>query len=318
MAAETQPAVIHPLADVKSKNIGEGTRVWQFCVVLPGARIGARCNICAHVFVENDVVIGDDVTVKSGVQLWDGVRLGNGVFIGPNATFTNDRYPRSKKYPEKYAVTEVHEMASIGANSTILPGLKVGRGAMVGAGAVVTRDVPAYAIVRGNPARIAGYVQEIPGGEAGVELEARRQEPIRGVSIVRFRRVSDLRGDLLVAELARDVPFEVKRVFFITRVSSQRIRGEHAHKECHQLLVCLQGAVTVAVDNGQERQRWLLNCSEMGLYIHPMTWAAQYNYSPDAVLAVFASHPYDGNDYIRDYEEYLKQLKSSGRRDGRS
>ena len=149
---------IHALADVQSTSIGTGTRVWQFVVVLPGAKIGQECNICAHSFIENDVVVGSRVTVKSGVQLWDGLRVGNDVFIGPNASFTNDRFPRSKIQPEKFLQTIIEAGASIGAGATILPGLTIGTNAMVAAGAVVTRSVPPNAIVVGNPAKIVGYV----------------------------------------------------------------------------------------------------------------------------------------------------------------
>lgn len=145
---------IHPTADVGTTAIGEGTRVWQFSVILPGARLGKDCNVCAQVFIENDVVVGDRVTLKNGVQLWDGVRLEDDVFVGPNATFTNDPFPRSKLRPVKFAATVVRRGASIGANATLLPGVTVGEGALVGAGAVVTRDVPPGAVVVGNPARI--------------------------------------------------------------------------------------------------------------------------------------------------------------------
>lgn len=144
---------IHPLADVHTQNIGEGTRIWQFCVVFSGAKIGTNCNICAQVLIENDVVIGNNVTVKSGVQLWDGLRIEDNVFIGPNATFTNDIFPRSRaQYQQLQAIIKAG--ATIGANATILPGLTIGENAMVGAGSVVTRDVPAGAVVVGNPARI--------------------------------------------------------------------------------------------------------------------------------------------------------------------
>jgi acetyltransferase-like isoleucine patch superfamily enzyme len=144
--------IIHPLADVQSNNIGEGTRIWQYCVVFAGAKIGANCNICAHVLIESDVVIGDNVTIKSGVQLWDGVRIEDNVFIGPNATFTNDLFPRSKaKYQQLQTIIKAG--ATIGANATILPGLTIGENAMIGAGSVVTRDVPDGAVVIGNPAR---------------------------------------------------------------------------------------------------------------------------------------------------------------------
>ena len=154
---------IHPLSDVQSASIGAGTKVWQFAVVLPQAKIGRDCNICSHVFIENDVIVGDRVTVKCGVQLWDGLRVEDDVFIGPNVTFCNDKRPRSKVYPDKFLTTTVRRGASIGANATILPGVTIGEGAMVGAGAVVVRDVPALAAVVGNPAaplphRGGGYV----------------------------------------------------------------------------------------------------------------------------------------------------------------
>lgn len=143
---------IHHLADVQSKDIGKGTRIWQFCVVFPGAKIGENCNICAQVLIENDVIIGDNVTVKSGVQLWDGVRIEDNVFIGPNATFTNDQFPRSKGAYQQLQ-TVIKAGATIGANVTILPGLTIGENAMVGAGSVVTKDVLANVVVIGNPAR---------------------------------------------------------------------------------------------------------------------------------------------------------------------
>ena len=149
---------IHPSAQTQGASIGSGTRVWQFCVILPQAQIGCDCNICAHVLIENDVAIGDRVTIKSGVQLWDSTCIEDDVFIGPNATFTNDRVPRSRKARRHLLVTRVHRYATIGANATILPGLTIGKAAMVSAGAVVTRDVPDHALVIGNPARQRGWV----------------------------------------------------------------------------------------------------------------------------------------------------------------
>lgn len=157
--SETNSTFVHPLADVAASRIGSGTRIWQFVVVLPGAEIGADCNICSHAFVENDVVIGDRVTIKSGVQLWDGLRLGNDVFVGPNVSFTNDLYPKSGNPDFKPIRTVVEDGASIGAGAVILPGLTIGTGAMVAAGAVVVRDVPAGKLVMGNPARISGEAQ---------------------------------------------------------------------------------------------------------------------------------------------------------------
>lgn len=144
---------VHPLSDVQTDDVGPGTRVWQFVVILKGARIGSDCNVCSHCFIENDVVIGDRVTIKSGVQLWDGTRIEDDVFVGPNVTFTNDKRPRSKNYPDTFLVTTIRKGASIGGGAVILPGVTIGEGAMVGAGAVVTKDVPAHTVVTGVPAR---------------------------------------------------------------------------------------------------------------------------------------------------------------------
>lgn len=133
--------MIHPLSDVQSKNIGENTNIWQFCVILKNAEIGANCNICSHVFIENDVKIGNNVTIKNGVQIWDGIEIEDNVFIGPNVTFCNDRYPKSGNKNFKLEKIIIKKGASIGANSTILPGVTIGENAMIAAGSIVTKNV---------------------------------------------------------------------------------------------------------------------------------------------------------------------------------
>ncbi|MBE9469354.1 MAG: N-acetyltransferase [Bacteroidetes bacterium] len=150
---------IHELADVKTSNIGDGTKIWQFCVIFSYAKIGKNCNICANVLIENKVIIGDDVTVKSGVQIWDGVTVENKVFIGPNVTFTNDLIPRSKQSFVQYE-TNIGEGASIGANSTIIAGNNIGKHAFIGAGSVVTKDIPNNTVWYGNPAKLQGYITD--------------------------------------------------------------------------------------------------------------------------------------------------------------
>ena len=149
---------IHPLSDVQCKNIGENTSIWQFCVILPNARIGSHCNICANVFIENDVQIGNHVTIKSGVQLWDGVTIEDNVFIGPNVTFTNDLTPRSRLKEWKLCPTLVKKGATIGANATIIANCTIGNYAFIGAGSVVTKDIPDHTVWYGNPARHTGYI----------------------------------------------------------------------------------------------------------------------------------------------------------------
>lgn len=305
---------LHPNALCESNHIGENTRVWAFAHILPGARIGKRCNICDGVFVENDVIVGDDVTLKCGVQLWDGIRLGNRIFVGPNATFTNDLVPRSKVYPERFLETVVEDDASIGANSTLLPGVRVGRGAMVGAGAVVTRDVPPYAKVAGNPAKIIGYFSSHGPQDAtkqatsipqlGSAIGDRQMLGISSCFIQRLPHFSDMRGSLTPLELDSGLPFTPARVFLVYGVNDTRVRGEHAHRVCEQFLVAVAGKLSVMVDDGQQRIEVELNSPSIGLYIAPMVWGVQYKFSPDAVLMVVASHSYDNTDYIRDYNEF--------------
>ena len=152
----------HPLSDIhNSVQIKDGTRVWQFSVILENAIIGKNCNICAHTLIEGDVIIGDNVTVKSGVYLWSGLRISDNVFIGPNATFTNDKYPRSKVYPNTFPKTYISESATIGANATILPGIVIGKGAMIGAGSVVNIDDQDIDVMVGNPAKVIRYTDDI-------------------------------------------------------------------------------------------------------------------------------------------------------------
>ena len=152
--------MIHPTADVQTSKIGEGTTIWQFAVVLPGATVGKNCNVNCHTFIENDVIIGDRVTIKSGVYIWDSIEIGNDVFLGPNVTFVNDKYPRSKQYPQKFQVTKIDNFVSVGANSTIMGGVHIGEYALIAAGSLVTKDVPPYSLMLGNPARVAGKVNQ--------------------------------------------------------------------------------------------------------------------------------------------------------------
>jgi acetyltransferase-like isoleucine patch superfamily enzyme len=303
---------VHEKGLCESENIGDGTRIWAFAHILPGARIGTGCNICDGVFVENDVSVGNNVTVKCGVQLWDGVTLEDDVFIGPNATFTNDILPRSKVYPEAFLRTVVEQGASIGANATILPGIRIGRNAMIGAGAVVTRSVPPNAIVVGNPAKIIGYADagttpstSTPTQKPPVGVQT---SSVRGVQLHTLSAIADMRGSLSVGEFEREIPFPARRYFIVYDVPTAETRGEHAHLRCHQFLIAVKGSVHVVADDGTRREQFVLDKPNLGLYLPPMTWGIQYKYSEDAVLLVFASDFYDSSDYIREYAVFLEQV----------
>jgi acetyltransferase-like isoleucine patch superfamily enzyme len=305
---------VHPEALCETECVGSGTRVWAFAHVLTGAVVGSDCNICDGVLIEDGVSVGDRVTVKSGVQLWNGIVLEDDVFVGPNATFTNDALPRSRQWLSAPLTTVVRSGASIGANATILPGLEIGRGAMVGAGAVVTRSVPPYAVVVGNPARIHGYVDTADARDDATPRSRGRLGRIpletRGAYAERFEEFSDLRGRLVAGEMPTDtVPFAPRRWFLVYDVPSREVRGEHAHRVCHQFLICVAGGVRVALDDGSRRSEILLDSRTLGLYIPPMVWATQYRYEPESVLLVLASHPYDPDDYIREYDQFLAETE---------
>ncbi|WFD11385.1 acyltransferase [Tepidibacter hydrothermalis] len=148
---------IHQKAIVDTKKIGCDTRIWPFTHILEGATIGTNCNICEHVFIENNVTVGNDVTIKNGVYIWDGIFIEDNVFIGPCVTFINDVHPRSKVYPIEFEKTIIKKGASLGANSTIMGGLTIGEYATIGAGSVVLRNVNSYEIIAGNPGNLIGY-----------------------------------------------------------------------------------------------------------------------------------------------------------------
>lgn len=151
---------VHPSAICESADIGKGTRIWAFAHVLMNAKIGADCNICDHCFIENDVSIGNRVTIKNGISVWDGIKIEDDVFLGPHCVLTNDLYPRSKAHHPEYVKTLIKQGATIGANATIVCGITLGRYCMIGAGAVVTKNVPDFALVTGNPARFKNWISK--------------------------------------------------------------------------------------------------------------------------------------------------------------
>jgi hypothetical protein len=210
------------------------------------------------------------------------------------------------------------ERVRLDAGCVVSEGVTVARNAWIRAGAVVLQSIPPNAIVEGNPAQVIGYQKaERRTGEPPEAKLINVQELISsprptkktlgvgGAEIYLMRSITDCRGSLAVGEVPSELPFLPKRFFLVYGVPSIELRGEHAHKECEQYLMCIHGSCRVMVDDGTNRCEAILDRPDLGIYMPSMIWGTQYRYSQNAVLLVFASHSYDPNDYIRTYDEFL-------------
>ena len=260
--------------------------------------------IDARAIVSPQAVIGNGCLVGSGAVVGASVVLEDEVVVGPNVVFVESDDPTSG------LTSRVKRGVRIGANATLYAGITLSAESLVRPGAVVTRSVPPKAIVEGNPAAIVGYVGTEPsvttsslfpdGRGCGVQ-----QTYVRGVSVHTFPIIPDLRGSLTVGEFTKEIPFAPQRYFMVFNVPSKEVRGEHAHRECHQFLICVRGSCAVVADDGLRRVEVTLDAPNRGVHLPPLTWGVQYKYSADALLLVFASQPYDAADYIRDYADFL-------------
>ncbi|WP_432380648.1 WxcM-like domain-containing protein [Duganella sp. P38] len=276
--------------------------------------------VVAHSAVLGDFVVayagaevGEHCRVRGYTQLWPGVKLEAGAELGPNVTL---------EAPDDGAAAGIviGPDARVGAGALICCGVRLGQGAVVAAGAVVAQNVPPYAIVSGSPARITDYVQNVSGAPV-LDWHQRATFPdqpsvvplgVGGVTLHRFKFLQDPRGDLSVGEFEKEIPFLPKRYFLVMNVPSDKTRGEHAHRECHQFLICVKGScAVVVVDDLEQRCEVQLDSPDVGVYLPPMTWGIQYKYSSDAVLMVFASHYYAADDYIRDYDEFVAEKRGA-------
>jgi hypothetical protein len=215
----------------------------------------------------------------------------------------------------------IRQNVRLDAACVIGDGVTIGQGAWVRPGAVVLQSIPANAIVEGNPAQIVGYVQQV--ADAGLPnlrhlnprdfstLERPTKVPldVGGAALFLMRRIIDARGSLSVGEVPTEVPFMPKRYFVVYDVPSSELRGEHAHKECQQFLICLHGSCRVLLDDGDQRCEVTLDSPDMGVFMPEKIWGTQYQYSTDAVLLVFASHSYNADDYLRTYDSFLEHIK---------
>lgn len=277
----------------------------DYCVIAPSARIGRGTTLGPCVVVESAVSVGAGCTIGAGAHIAAGVQIGSGVSIDARVVFA------PAPAAARSSITAVRDGARIGAGCVICAGVVIDSKAVIRPGSVVTRSVPPAAIVEGNPAAIVGYVDAEHGPARAMQspvAPARggvEPTPVKGVSVHTFPIITDLRGDLTVGEFETQIPFTPLRYFMVFGVPSKEIRGEHAHRQCHQFLICIRGSCAVVADDGTRRVEIALDAPNRGVHLPPMTWGIQYKYSADAQLLVFASHHYAAADYIRDYAEFL-------------
>lgn len=260
----------------------------------PTSFISQEATLAKDAAISPGTIINGKCIVGSGCRIDTGVILESGVD----------------------SIITLEENVHIQAGAIITGNLTISRNALIHAGSIVTRDVPPHAIVTGNPAKIVGYT-----GKNESPVPSQRQAPnkpsivktnVNGVTLHRLPKVLDLRGNLTVGEFEKSIPFDAKRYFMVFGVPNAEVRGEHAHRTCHQFLICAHGQISVVADDGINREEFLLNDPSIGLHLPPLTWGIQYKYSNDAVLLVFASEYYDSEEYIRDYSEFM-QLSIKGR-----
>jgi len=309
--------LIHPSAIIEpGAVIGLGSCVGAFSHIKPGARIGQECSLGNGVYVEDDVVIGNHVILGNGVQIGKGTLIEDDVSIKARAIITSAPLSKSSLPLNSYQTT-IKAGTRVEYNSTILAGVTLGRNSQVEPGSVVKRTVPANAIVAGNPAGIVGYAASaIPKvGFSLPGLADDKQSPllleVGGCALYRLPLITDIRGQLAVTEFGKDLPFQPKRCFWVFDVPNREVRGEHAHKELHQFLICVKGSASVVLDDGKNRMELNLSQPNVGLHIPPRVWGIQYKYSPDAILLVLTSDIYLSEDYIRDYDDFLAFTKQS-------
>lgn len=283
--------------------------------------IHTSSRISVDVSVDNEAWIGPNchlegaITIEAGVVLKGGITLIGDVMIGRNSLLEPGvciAEPKPGQLQDSNVIRVGHDV-HIGAGTVLLSGISIGNCAWIAPGTVVSRNIPSHAIVGGNPAMITGYLDDsMLAGHANAMVEQWPDKQgvytsrVQGVTIHHFARIRDLRGDLSVGEFERSVPFRPKRYFICYDVPSTETRGEHAHKQCNQFLICVAGTVSVVVDDGISREEVLLDHPSRGLFIPAGIWGIQYKYSPNGTLLVFASEYYDASDYIRNYEDFLK------------
>ena len=281
------------------------------CLIDPEAIVAESAVFGDYVVVLKGAFIGENVKIQGFTQICENVHIEADVVLECGVVLQRSNSQDAGK-------TVFCRGCVIGAGAVIHQGITVGEGAFVKPGSVVEQNIPPFAIVSGFPAKVIGYVEKVDGSGM-IEWHQQASFPgvytsrplgVGGVTLHRLKKIADPRGDLSFGEFLRDIPFEPKRYFLVFDVPSEKTRGEHAHRECHQFLICVKGNCAIVVDDGKSRCEVLLQSPDMGLYLPPLTWGIQYKYSSDAVLLVFTSDYYDAGDYIRDYSEFRALARS--------
>jgi UDP-2-acetamido-3-amino-2,3-dideoxy-glucuronate N-acetyltransferase len=277
--------VIHSTAICLSEDVGQDVSIGPYCVVERGVKLADGASLEPHAYVAANASIGAKASVGAGARIGVACVLEREVTVGANAVISDG----------------VH----LQVNSCVAPGTRV------------NAPVPPYAIVSGHEASIVGYVDAAADALpniAGGARESSQSSRVRGVRIYDMREFPDLRGALSVGEFGAELPFIPKRYFLVYDVLSEQTRGEHAHRNCHQFLMCVQGACSILADDGRTRQEFRLDRRTVGIHLPPMVWGLQYKFTRDGVLLVFASEHYDPDDYIRDYGEFSAAVSQEGQR----
>lgn len=288
--------------------IGKKPTLGRFISIGDSVTIGDNCSIEDNVTIGNHVTIGNGVTIESGVCICDKVRIDDNSHLASGVVFAKgkDQDP-TKTLP----LTIVSSEALIGANSTICR-TTIGSNSIVKPGTVVTQKVPSNAIVCGNPAKITGYIDAdiVTKSKHAIYPKDKPYISRTGAQIFSIPKFSDMRGELSVVEIEHILPFAVKRLFYTYNIDTELVRGEHAHIHCHQFLIAVAGSVNVVCDDGYNREEFTLDSPQAGIHIPPLCWGVQYKHSKDNILLVLASHSYEADDYIRDYDAFLKFIAS--------
>lgn len=309
--------MIHSTASCAPEWQDADVDVGPFTHIAEGVTIGGQCRVGGHCSIESGVVIGNGVSIGDGVRLRAGVIIEDEVCIGDRVSLF-DPPPARDESLDLTPSTRLGFRCMIGAGSVLRAGVTIGEGATVEPGSVVTQSVHPHAIAAGNPARIVGFdgASETRVPHASPSAAQVVESRVRGVRVHVIPFIADPRGNLTVGEFERTLPFMPRRYFITFDVPSAHLRGEHAHRRCEQFLVCVRGTCAVVVDDGEHREEYLLDRPTLGVHVPPMIWATEYKHSPDSTLLVFASDYYDPDDYIRDYREFLREVRLAGGRSG--